>query len=152
MVKTKIYSCTKRLFYSSSPNVSLGLGHHNRHPVTATTATVTVPQTLKNMNFWQIDDFAWGHTASTATMDVGASKDLLSSSVPATLLTTTGVSPLSDILTDLSSPATSQSPSQAGPQRHSTLHKLLMRKEVMRPVPQARSPDSRKTLDRMKSR
>jgi hypothetical protein len=32
------------------------------------------------------------------------------------------------------------------------LHKLLMRKEVMRPVPQARSPDSRKTLDRMKTR
>ena len=96
-----------------------------------------------------MDDFAWGPTNQTGGM---GSKDLLSSSVPATLLTTTGVSPLSDILTDLSSPSTSQSPSQAGPQRHSTLHKLLMRKEVMRPIPQARSPDSRKTLDRMKTR
>ena len=135
-----------RSFFSSSPNVSLGLGHHNRHPPPPS-STVTAPQTLKNINFWQMDDNPWG--SSSSSLGVGGSKDLLSSSVPATLLST-NVSPLSDILTDLSTPASSQSPSQAGPQRHSTLHKLLMRKEVMRSVPQARSPDNRKTLDRMK--
>ena len=99
-----------------------------------------------------MDDYPWGQSSNSGSLGVGGSKDLLSSSVPATLLTSSGVSPLSDILTDLSSSGTSQSPSHAGPTRHSTLHKLLMRKEVMRPVPQARSPDSRKTLDRMKTR
>ena len=113
---------------------------------------MTAPQTLKNINFWQMDDYPWGQSSNSGSLGVGGSKDLLSSSVPATLLTSNGVSPLSDILTDLSSSGTSQSPSHAGPTRHSTLHKLLMRKEVMRPVPQARSPDSRKTLDRMKTR
>lgn len=136
---------------SSSPNVSLGLGQHNRH-ITPPTTTATAPQTLKNINFWQMDDYPWGHNSSSGSLGVGGSKDLLSSSVPATLLSSAGASPLSDILTDLSTPPSAQSPSQAGPQRHSTLHKLLMRKEVMRPVPQARSPDNRKTLDRMRTR
>lgn len=135
---------------SSSPNVSLGLGQHNRH-ITPPTTTATAPQTLKNINFWQMDDYPWGHNSSSGSLGVGGSKDLLSSSVPATLLSSAGASPLSDILTDLSTPPSAQSPSQAGPQRHSTLHKLLMRKEVMRPVPQARSPDNRKTLDRMRT-
>ncbi len=40
------------------------------------------------------------------------------------------------------------SPSLAGPERHQTLHKLLMRKERPSPV---RSPENRKTLDQMKS-
>lgn len=140
---------------SSSPNVSLGLGQSSRaRPSPSATATAP-PTTLKNINFWQMEEFPWGSGAgasSSSSLGVGGSKDLLSSSVPATLLSSS-VSPLSDILTDLSSPsnAPAQSPSQAGPQRHSTLHKLLMRKETMRPVPPARSPDSRKTLDRIKT-
>ena len=117
--------------------------------------------------------------AAAAAAGVGGVKDPLSSSVPASIFQN---SPLSDILADLSpagagagippNPPTSvspnlpgSSPSHAGPERHSTLQKLLLSKNKEsavsatvtsgaagghRPSP-VRSPENRKTLDKMKS-
>lgn len=94
------------------------------------------------------------HSCDSSSLSVVDQKDLLSSSVPAALAAGPQLSPLSDYLSDIScttSAGPALSPSQAGPQRNSsTLHTLLMKKETMRPVPSARSPDSRKTYDRMR--
>ena len=78
---------------------------------------------------------------------------LLSSSVPANILQNN--SPLSDILADLSPSASAMDsanlgPSHAGPERHSTLHKLLLRRDPHRPPP-VRSPDRGKTLEQIRS-
>merc|ERR1712141_442326 len=132
---------------NSSPNVTLGVGPNIAAPS-------TIVKTEPKPYFWQpTDDSSFaGSTNPWST---------LSSSVPAvgvTSITTYNTSPLSDILTDLSSTTTSNStggaqsvspnlpshsPSQAGPTRASTLHKLLMRKDQAtrtRPSP-VRSPD-----------
>jgi hypothetical protein len=131
---------------NSSPNVTLGVGPNIAAPS-------TIVKTEPKPYFWQpADDSSFaGSTNPWST---------LSSSVPAvgvTSITTYNTSPLSDILTDLSSTTSnstggaqsvspnlpSHSPSQAGPTRASTLHKLLMRKDQAtrtRPSP-VRSPD-----------
>lgn len=131
---------------NSSPNVTLGVGPNIAAPS-------TIVKTEPKPYFWQpTDDSSFaGSTNPWST---------LSSSVPAvgaTSITTYNTSPLSDILTDLSSTTSnstggaqsvspnlpSHSPSQAGPTRASTLHKLLMRKDQAtrtRPSP-VRSPD-----------
>ncbi len=84
---------------------------------------------------------------------MGETKDFLSSSVPAGLVSRSQTSPMSEYLRENSPGATALSPSYAGPQRNSsTLHRLLMKKETMRPPPVAGSPDRRKTYDRMRYR
>jgi hypothetical protein len=137
----------------------------------------STPNLLKNMNFWQTEDFSWTGATSpkfvpshfnfiskvlssrivlhSSSIGVVDQKDLLSTSVPAALVSGSQISPLSDYLSDISGTTTgpARSPSHAGPQRNSsTLHKLLMKKETMRPLPSSRSPDSRKTYDRMRMR
>lgn len=167
----------------SSPNVSFGVAPskpmmQNRPPGSSGGVRVGGGKpTSFNTNFWQIDEppFSvsanpWASASNPASSTVNASA--LSSSVPATLFS--NISPLSDILTDLSSSSVStaggsagtpptavspnlpsNSPSQAGPTRHSTLHKLLMRKDpVMSRPPPVRSPEGTrptKTLGRMRS-
>jgi len=119
--------------------------------------------------------------SASGSVPSSAASHLLSSSVPGggTNGSVFHNSPLSDILNDLSMPSTpatvaqagaspihdnlaGSSPSNAGPERHSTLHKLLLRKDpvlVGRPSP-VRSPESRgsggsgsgvKTLDKIRS-
>jgi hypothetical protein len=135
-----------------SKDVSLGAPYHVHPPAAVKTESTS--------SFWQQDDSMLFSSSSMTGQTGGttfSSKDLLSSSVPATIFQN---SPLSDILTDLpASPVSvvspnppSQSPSHAGPERHhgasaSTLHRLLLKKETSRPSP-VRSPESRKTLDR----
>ena len=139
---------------------------------------------LMNPNFWQAntDEMLFGGTMINTSGGNGgppmSSSGLLSSSVPALF-----PNPLSDILTELTpnptdparpasgnesvSPHTvsedilsplinDPSPSQVGPTRHSTLHRLLMQRKgeaqgvKARPSP-VRSPEGRKTLDQLRN-
>ena len=141
----------------------------------------TVVQSAACSGLFQTEEMLF-NTSSVALGSGGATfgtKDMLSSSVPANNASIFNNSPLSDILNDLSTPSGSQqqqqtlvqlqqpqrsptvspnlpshSPSHAGPDRHhSTLHKLLARKDpVSRPSP-VRSPEGRnlKTLERMRN-
>ncbi len=147
---------------NSSPNVSFGVGEpkpqlasRDVKPIIASSSNATgvgivntAPATTNfNLNFWQADDPGFSGTSNPwSTLNASA----LSSSVPSTSY---NISPLSDILSDLSTSTTNtsasvspnlpaHSPSQAGPTRHSTLHKLLMRKDpvMSRPSP-VRSPE-----------
>jgi len=136
---------------NSSPNVTLGVGP-SIVPTTQTTVIKTEPK-----YFWQASEDSSSFSGTTNPWST------LSSSVPVSIttsgggvasITTYNTSPLSDILTDLSSTSTSNtaqslspnlpshSPSQAGPTRASTLHKLLMRKDQARTRPSpVRSPE-----------
>ena len=152
---------------------------------------------LANPNFWQAstDELLFGHASASAPTGAAAAAQM-SSSVPII------ANPLSDILTELNpgncetkllpSTATTAStpplsvvpssqagtvnatsPSQVGPTRHSTLHRLLMQRgksdvaaaqaaaaaaavgasttaTKSRPSP-VRSPEARKTLDQMRT-
>ena len=136
---------------------------------------ITQPLSALHSGFLHQDDSMLFSSSSVANQSGGSTfigaKDLLSSSVPASIFHN---SPLSDILTDLpstsgsssavglNSPSVSpglagNSPSQAGPERnhHTQLHKLLLRKDPVgvasRPSP-VRSPESRKTtLDKIRN-
>jgi hypothetical protein len=137
---------------NSSPNVSFGVGPNSK-PLASSEAKPSRISSF-NPNFWQANDDSSNFSGTTNPWS-----SALSSSVPtaensqSSVTTSYNISPLSDILTDLSSTAStasgvspnlpSNSPSQAGPTRHSTLHKLLMRKDPVmpgRPSP-VRSPD-----------
>lgn len=136
---------------------------------------ITQPLSAVHSGFLHQDDSMLFSSSSVANQSGGSTfigaKDLLSSSVPASIFHN---SPLSDILTDLpstsgsssvvglNSPSVSpglagNSPSQAGPERnhHTQLHKLLLRKDPVgvasRPSP-VRSPENRKTtLDKIRN-
>lgn len=145
----------------ASKNVSFGMTVKQEAPSHPTSQPQ--PMQTSSSNFWQTDpdNLFFGSTSfssQTGGVVSASSKDLLSSSVPTTMFPS---SPLGDILSDFNSspknpqvPSPSHSPNQpsnAGPERHSTLHKLLLRRDpVSRPSP-VRSPENRKTLEKLKS-
>jgi len=145
---------------NSSPNVTLGVGPK------MTSVSNQVKQQNISSNFWQVTEDSssfsgtinpWSTLSSSVPATAGGGGPGPSASTAATQGSASyNISPLSDILTDLSSNSgstpnqslspnlPSNSPSQAGPTRTSTLHKLLMRKDQARqtgrPSP-VRSPD-----------
>jgi hypothetical protein len=152
----------------SSKNVSFGVPYKPVVKTEPTFGPTSQPQqqmqpNSSGGNFWHTepDSLFFGTTSFTSQsggVATTSSKDLLSSSVPGSIFPN---SPLGDILSDLNpspnppqvpSPSVSPNlPSHAGPERHSTLHKLLLRKDpVSRPSP-VRSPENRKTLEKLKS-
>ena len=143
---------------NNSPNVTLGVG----------------PPPVASMQASQISKFQWAEDSSfsgtanpwsstTVNNTSGGSATIAATAVQAVPLANNAgggqnqvaynISPLSDILSDLSSPNSGStpnqslspnlpaaSPSQAGPTRSSTLHKLLMRKDQARQVTGRPSP------------
>jgi len=141
---------------NNSPNVTLGVG----------------PPPISTMPASQVSKFQWAEDSSfsgtsnpwssTTMNNTSGGSAIPASTVQAVPLVNNGpqnqppaynISPLSDILSDLSSPNSgstpnqslspnlpTNSPSQAGPTRSSTLHKLLMRKDQARQVTGRPSP------------
>lgn len=147
---------------NSSPNVTLGVGPKPSSATVVSSQVAAATQIKTNSgftpHFWTLPEDSnssgvnnpWSSLSSSVptSITVGAgipSPNAVSASGGAVVNSNSyNISPLSDILTDLSSNSgstpnqslspnlPSNSPSQAGPTRSSTLHKLLMRKDQAR--------------------
>ena len=148
---------------NNSPNVTLGIGPPpSIVAAAAAVASTSMPASQPTKFQWATEDSTgftgtsnpWSTTGNTLSGGTASSVQAVPMvNTNQATVASYNISPLSDILSDLSSPNSGStpnqslspnlptgSPSQAGPTRSSTLHKLLMRKDQARQVTGRPSP------------
>ena len=148
---------------NNSPNVTLGIGPPpSIVAAAAAVASTSMPASQPTKFQWATEDSTgftgtsnpWSTTGNTLSGGPASSVQAVPMvNTNQATVASYNISPLSDILSDLSSPNSGStpnqslspnlptgSPSQAGPTRSSTLHKLLMRKDQARQVTGRPSP------------